>query len=247
MCLGPLASAPFDLQKLNATKGIEASFKQKGNPQAPTIAHSTSKEESMLTQMKQLPFLIILLLGYACQPQQKSPISVDIPRGINPQTPTQVALEEVVGIPFKALKETQSMNDRGRIYRSYDYENKPYNGWARQLLPDTDHRYRYMKFIDGVISWQIGYYADGTLDFDFHGKNGENYGSQRMWLADGTLYIDTYFLEGGVQHGPQKRWHSNHVLARDALYEKGELVYEVLFDQEGRITEKKGKVPSKYE
>ena len=67
-----------------------------------------------------------------------------------------------------------------------------------------------------------------------------------MWFEGGMPYIDTYFLEGGIQHGPQFRWYGDGTMARDGVYEYGELVYEVLFDKSGQITERKGDVPQKY-
>lgn len=198
-------------------------------------------------------FLFLIVLSVACQSQQSqhstrlNSIPEEVPRGREPLTPSREALEEVVKLPFKELVESKTMSKDGRIFRNYAHRDEPFSGWVRQIFPDTDHRFRYMKLDSGVIVWQVGYYADGVLDFDFHGKDGYNYGSQRMWHTDGTLYIDTYFLEGGVQDGPQKRWYGNKILASDALYDKGELVYEVSFDQEGNIEKKKGKVPQKYE
>lgn len=42
------------------------------------------------------------------------------------------------------------------------------------------------------------------------------------------------------------RWYGDGTMARDTVYEYGELVYEVLFDKSGQITERKGDVLEKY-
>ena len=130
--------------------------------------------------------------------------------------------------------------------RIYSNKNGLYNGWAVKVFSDTEHKYRYTKFEEGLSTWQIGYFDNGDLGHDFHMKDGKNYGSQRMWHKGGTLYIDTYFLEGAVQHGKQLRWYGNGVLARDALYDNNQLVFEVEFDLEGNPTKKTGKLPTKY-
>lgn len=141
------------------------------------------------------------------------------------------------------MKQTPEGN---RTIRYYTLKNQPYSGWALQLFENNEHKYRYMKFEQGLTVWQIGYYDNGDLDLDFHLKDGVNCGSQRMWRKHGAKYIDTYMAEGGKQEGIQLRWHANNILAREAMFDNGKAVYEVLFNTQGAVTKTSGKVPEKY-
>ena len=74
-------------------------------------------------------------------------------------------------------------------------------------------------------------------------KDGKSLGSSRMWSEDGNPYIDEYFIEPGLAHGIQKRWHANRVLARETFFEYGKMIYELLYNEAGNLIETKGKVP----
>lgn len=212
--------------------------------------------------MKQLFFIVsILLLFSACKTQVAEPskeeqavvqftgekVPDEVPYGVAPATPAKEALDQIATFLFDSLTVTMDKSDKMKSIRIYSDENGLYNGWAVKVFSDTEHKYRYTKFEEGLSIWQIGYFDNGDLGHDFHMKDGKNYGSQRMWRKGGGLYIDTYFLEGGVLHGPQLRWHGNGTLSRDALFDKGQMVYEILFDQQGQPTKKEGKLPDKYQ
>lgn len=186
--------------------------------------------------------IFLLVFSIQCTAQVKE-LPDQVPYGENPATPSQALLDKLLLISFDSLTEEVLKAKDGSIIRTFSLDQKPYSGWAIQVFPDTHHRYRYTKYEAGLPVWQIGYYDNGRLDHDFHMKGGQNYGSQRMWRGDGSPYIDTYFAEGGIQHGPQKRWYDNGILARDAQFQHGELVYEVLWNKDGKITEEKGMVP----
>lgn len=195
--------------------------------------------------MKYIILVLSLLLNGSCSGQQVV-IPDEVPYGPSPETPSLTLLDKVVDIDFDSLTEKKETRPDGKIIRIYSLDGKLFNGWALKIFPDTDHRFRYIKMEEGLMTWQVGYYDNGDLDLDFHHKNGYNTGSQRMWRKQGHPYIDTYFLEGAILHGPQLRWHGQGIMARDANFDNGTLIYEVLFDEKGQIIEKKGKVPPKY-
>ena len=193
-----------------------------------------------------ITLLALLFLSSLSCSAQPDLYTMEVPYGNHPETPSQQALDKLDKVDFHQLEERAERGELGRIDRTYFLDGAPYTGWSLQVFPETEHRYRYARYEEGMVVWQIGYYENGDLDLDFHTKNGRNKGSQRMWFEGGKPYIDTHFLEGGIQHGQQLRWYQDGTLARDAVYEYGELVYEVLFDKSGQITERKGDVPEKY-
>jgi hypothetical protein len=148
--------------------------------------------------------VVFFFLSVACSGQQAD--LENISRERNPITPSQVELDALKPIEFNKLKELRVETSKGSFYRKYELESELYNGWALLIYKANEHKYRYMKIEKGLVVWQIGYYDNGDLDLDFRGKDGVNYGIQRMWRKGGTKYIDTYFLEGAIQHGMQYRW-----------------------------------------
>ena len=196
-------------------------------------------------RMKLLISFLLLVLMNSCHGQIDD-IGLDVPYGQNPKTPSKGSLDILHLIPFDALSIEVRKRDDGKQIRVYSKDNKLFDGWTLQLFNDNEHRFRYTHYADGLADWQIGYFDNGELDHDFHMKNGVNCGSARMWQKGGCLYIDTYFLEGGINHGPAYAWHENCVLSRDALFDKDRMVYEVKFDSEGEIVEKNGAIPDKY-
>ena len=104
---------------------------------------------------------------------------------------------------------------------------KAYTGWTRHILVDSDHRWRFQRFLKGWLVEQVGYYADGTADHHFHTDTlGRNVGSQRMWRADGQPYLDQFHDTEGQLHGRQLRWDSEGQLDWDARFHHGEEVDE---------------------
>ena len=194
---------------------------------------------------KYLVILFFIFVNTTCSGQTDF-VPEQVPYHPNPEIPSQKALNAVTATDFDDLTEKKEVVSSSKTIRYYYQNEQLFSGWVLKIFSDTEHRFRYMKIDKGLIVWQIGFYDNGDLDFDFHHKDGHNVGSQRMWRKAVEPYIDTYFQEGGIQHGPQYRWHGKGVLARDALFENGQLVYEVLFDQQGEITQKTGDLPPKY-
>ena len=99
---------------------------------------------------------------------------------------------------------------------------KAYTGWTRHILVDSDHRWRFQRFLKGWLVEQVGYYADGTADHHFHTDTlGRNVGSQRMWRADGQPYLDQFHDTKGRLHGRQLRWDDDGSLDWDARFNHG--------------------------
>ena len=128
-------------------------------------------------------------------------------------------------------------------YDCFYHNDELFNGWAKQLFENNDHRYRYSLYENGLMVRQIAYYSNEHLDADFQMMKGKNCGSARMWHTDGKRYIDTFCDEDGNQDGLQWKWHSNGEVARKALYVKGTMIYELLYDANGVQTEKRGRIP----
>ncbi len=74
-------------------------------------------------------------------------------------------------------------------------------------------------------------------------KDGKSLGSERMWKQDGTPYISHFYSEPGVVHGIQERYFSNGILARNAKYNNGTLIYEIFYNRIGDIVSQKGEIP----
>jgi hypothetical protein len=192
-----------------------------------------------------IPFIIgLLMTSIGCMSQTESLPEV-VPREINPETPSYEILSKNITVEFNSLSEEVTNLDKMRTTRVYSLNGERYSGWAYQEFFDSEHRHRFTLFYYGSAVWQIGYFQDLDLGHDFHMKDGYNYGSQKMWNNDGGLYIDTYFLEKEIQHGIQKRW-SGRQLVRDALFDKGSLIYDVSFDGQGNIMKIEGTLPSDY-
>lgn len=100
--------------------------------------------------------------------------------------------------------------------------SKAYTGWTRQILVDSNHRWRFQRFLNGWLVEQVSYYADGTADHHFHTDTlGRNVGSQRMWRDDGQPYLDQFHDTQGRFHGRQIRWNADGRLDWDARFDHG--------------------------
>jgi hypothetical protein len=153
-----------------------------------------------------------------------------VPYGPSPATPSQEDLIKVSRTPHDSLVMMEGLAHlRDQIFE----------GWTYQIFPDNDHRYRYILYKKGRKVWQIGYFANGILDHDFHVYHDKNKGSQRMWRANGSPYIDNFFLEGGILHGIQRRWYADYRLAMESKYEEGRLIYKKEYDETGNLINKK--------
>ena len=151
-------------------------------------------------------------------------------------TPRKDSLDKCCNIEIKEMirKQKDSLNGCDLYY----FQNELYTGWACEIIPDYRHKYRYEQFVNGKMIRRIGYYDNGQLDADFRMKNCKNYGPSRMWLYDGKMYIDEFYIAPGVKHGIQKRWYDNGVLAKESKVENGKIVYEKKYDRSGNFITK---------
>lgn len=191
--------------------------------------------------MKIVSLCVFALASNFCYGQMSSEVQNNSTNPRHITTHCRDSLEAWSAADAAAL--TKSRNGDIVKYDYYYLNNELFNGWSKQLFKNNDHRYRYSLYENGLMVRQIAYYANEQLDADFQMMNGRNAGSARMWHADGKLYIDTFCDNDGNPDGLQWKWHSNGEVARKALYEKGTMIYELLYDSNGVLTEKRGKVP----
>lgn len=193
---------------------------------------------------KQVVFFLLwnLMFSFGCSQPSDSEIGYASTHSEDPRkplTPSRDSLEQLCQVELEWLHRVQKQEPEGMDL--YYLADSLYSGWACHYNPDHDHQFRYAQYIQGQLVWQIGYYANGVLDHDFRIHHGKSSGSERMWMADGSPYIDYYYSPVGVKHDYHRRWHSNHQLAREALYYHGVLIYEHVFDPEGNLIEETGK------
>jgi antitoxin component YwqK of YwqJK toxin-antitoxin module len=191
--------------------------------------------------MRYTILLLLILALSSCSGQTNNSVETTITDIRKPITPTRDILEKWVTIQADQL--TKIRKNDSIAYDKYLWNNKPFTGWSREIFEDNDHKYRYAKYENGIMVWQIGYYANGQLDADFHMKDGKNVGSERMWHSDGSLYIDTYYNSAGEPDGLQWSWFKNGKVSRKGLYKNGEMIYEIYYDMDGQIKESKGEIP----
>lgn len=178
---------------------------------------------------------MLFVLG-ACNARENNSATAEDIR--NPYTPPRDSLEIWCTVEADLLTRVRKEQQDGCDL--YYLGDVLYTGWACQMYAGTEHKYRYTQFEQGKLVWQIGYYDSGQLDADFRMQDCKNSGSSRMWLADGSLYIDEYYSPPGIKQGVQKQWHANTVLAREAEYESGKLVYEERYDTSGNLIGRTG-------
>ena len=172
--------------------------------------------------------LLISCIEFTPQP------SIQVPYGVDPETPSQKLLDSLAQLKMDALSNEMIDMAPGVQQRFYRLDGKPFTGWAQQNFKDSHNRTRYFKVDSGWVCWQIGYFDNGQPDCDFHALNGKNHGNQRMWTYNGTPYINTNSLNG-KNHGIQRRWHSNGNLEWYAEYDHGQAIFEVFYNKQGKI------------
>lgn len=171
----------------------------------------------------------------------------NIDRGMNPKSPSQKLLKSANPIGHRTLNVEHMQNAEGRTQRVFLKNGKRFNGWTVDVNMQIDVRTKYFKYVDGLVEWQVGFFDTGELTIDQRKKDGLNYGHNRFWNKKGEVYINGFYSEPGKAHGPQKSWFVDGSLARDGLYEHGELIYDVMFDESGKIIEQHGTLPKKYQ
>ena len=188
--------------------------------------------------MNHFVILSILLIYQSCVGQE------DTSSTLHPKTPSQEYLETLCEIDATELRRQVEPNAISTV--EYFFGDQLYSGWACQVFTDTDHRYRFSRYENGVLVRQIGYFDNGNLGHDFSMQNGNSIGSERMWRRDGNPYVRNYYLAPGVKHDYQRRWEAGGHLVYEALFEKGKEIYAVSFDGDGNVISGRGDVPEKW-
>lgn len=175
-------------------------------------------------------------------------VSLDeIDRGLNPRSPSQKLLKSANPVGHRTLNVEHMQNEEGRTQRVFLSNGKRFNGWSVDVNMQADVRTKYFKYVNGLVEWQVGFFDTGELTIDQRKTNGLNYGHTRFWNKKGEVYINGFYSEPGKAHGPQQSWFKDGTLARDGLYEHGEMLYDIMFDESGKITEHHGTLPKKYQ
>lgn len=205
------------------------------------------------------PFgFILLLVMLMPMPTRAQPWKSGTPTGTvisplahrHPNMPSLDSLFQVAPDARQAVYPANGgINDDGRPVWTHQVRRMclgdstmPFTGWTRQILVDSDHRWRFQRFKKGWLVEQVGYYETGMADHHFHtDTTGNNVGSQRMWYPDGRVYLDQFHDDKGELHGRQLRWNSEGKLEWDAQFDHG---HEI--DAEGRIiSNSESRPPSK--
>lgn len=159
-----------------------------------------------------------------------------------PKSPSRDSLESLCTVDMGELKRKFKMLN-AKSHTRYYLNDELFTGWACLTDPENEHKYRYAQYDSGQLIRQIGYYANGQIDHEFSMKGERRIGRERMWMIDGHLSLDQYYSAPGEMHGYQKGWHSNHVLAREALFDSGTFIYKKSFDENGTLIQLIGEVP----
>ena len=190
-----------------------------------------------------LSFYLVIIGSCKMNKPESNNLSIEKTAFVYPSTPKLDSLKKWCSINYADLTITPK-SDLTK-YDSFSFNNQPFSGWACQIFEDHAHRYRYTQFKDGKRLRLVAYYVNGVIDSDFYTDWSMGYGTERMWMADGKPYIESYFVAPGVMHGLQRRWFSNNKVAREALYNQGVLVYELEYNKEGNLINSKGTIPTK--
>jgi hypothetical protein len=182
--------------------------------------------------MKVLSIIFTLLIAISGKSQNINAITEAEDWAMQMSTPSRDSLDKYCALEIKYIERRQknNLNECDLYYLN----ERLYSGWACAIIAGNRHKYRYEQFDSGKMIRRIAYYDNGQVDADFRMKSCKNYGPSRMWLYDGKMYIDEFYISPGVKHGIQKQWHDNGVLARESKFEKGKLLFEKRFDRNGK-------------
>lgn len=173
---------------------------------------------------------------------QQEDTSINI-ETVYPKSPQLDSLKIWCSISFTDLEITPKSESKNKD--SFSYNNVAFEGWACQTFDDNAHRYRFYQIINGKVLRQVSYYVNGVLDSDFYMDWTQGHGTERMWMADGKPYIENYYSAPNTMHGLQRRWYSNNILAKEALYDKGVLIYLLEYNKQGELILSKGVPPNR--
>ncbi len=190
-------------------------------------------------------FLLLLVFISSCH-SKKTPIHIENNsigiQVVHPVSPSLDSLKKWCAVAFTDLEIQSKIADKS--YDSFSFNQKAFTGWACQTFEGNAHKYRYHKILNGKIIRQVYYYVNGQIDSDYYADWSLGFSSERTWLANGNAYLENYYSAPGVMHGLQRRWYNTAILAKEAMYNHGVLVYEIQYNKQGEIEATKGAVPN---
>ena len=97
-----------------------------------------------------LSFWTILILFFlSCSGQ----IPEEVPYHRNPHTPSLSDLQAVSKVEASELVSQMLFDEKGHGINIYFLGDSLFSGWASQVFPDTDHRYRFTLYQRGHSLW----------------------------------------------------------------------------------------------
>jgi hypothetical protein len=175
----------------------------------------------------------VLIAFNSCKGQENQPEKEEVDWALQLDYPTKDSLDKFCNVGIKEIQRIQK--DALDGCDLYYFKEALYTGWACEIIPNNRHKYRYEQFKNGRMIRRISYYDNGKIDGDFRMKNCKNYGPSRMWLYNGNMYIDEFYISPGIKHGIQKQWHDNGALAKESRFDNGKLIYQKKFNRNGSL------------
>lgn len=148
----------------------------------------------------------------------------------HPVMPSMGALDAQAWDAFMAIVPAHGGNDEnGQPLWTHQVRRKNaqdttqfFSGWVRLIHLESNHRYRYQRYVSGWLAEQVGFYANGMADHHIFKDNlGRNAGSRRMWFENGTLALDEFYDHNGALDGRQLSWTPDGKLDGEAIYSHG--------------------------
>jgi antitoxin component YwqK of YwqJK toxin-antitoxin module len=93
----------------------------------------------------------------------------------------------------------------------YQFEGKPYTGYAYALFPHTN-----------------------KLSFEYNLVEGYQEGIQRQWYQNGQLKTQ-HVMRGNIYHGLAKSWYESGVPRYEAEYDMGKEIWSKSYNENGEL------------
>lgn len=113
----------------------------------------------------------------------------------------------------------------------YIKDGLEFTGCAKAILKNIDgfiQEYMVTEIVDGYPLKSTYYFRDGSLSREFNFKDGKSHGLHIMYYENGGKYIEEFY-QNGRPHGTTKRWTKEGKLARDAFFQVGIPIYDVVY------------------
>jgi antitoxin component YwqK of YwqJK toxin-antitoxin module len=118
----------------------------------------------------------------------------------------------------------------------YFKDKQPFTGCAQTTLVNRNGlaiEYVVAEIVDGYPVKTMYYFEDGSISREFNFKDGKSHGLHIMYYENGGKYIEEMY-ENGRPHGPTKRWTKEGKLARDAFFQGGMPIFDIVYVKDDR-------------